>query len=82
MKKILIIDDETPTLEMLELFLGALGYSVHTATNEADGFETFMREKPPIILTDIKRKAKILPDRMVFLSDILCNLGISISWFF
>ncbi len=58
MKKILIIDDETPTLEMLELFLGVLGYSVLTATNEADGFEIFEREEPPIILTDIKMPGK------------------------
>ncbi len=32
--------------------------SILTATNEADGFETFKREEPPIILTDIKMPGK------------------------
>ena len=67
MKTILIVDDETPTLEMLELFLGALGYSVLTANNQAEGFEIFEREKPPIILTDIKMPGK---DGLSFLEQV------------
>ena len=67
MNTILIVDDETPTLEMLELFLSALGYSVLTATNQSDGFEIFKREKPPIILTDIKMPGK---DGLTFLEQV------------
>ena len=67
MKTILIVDDETPTLEMLELFLGALGYSVLTANNQAEGFEIFERENPPIILTDIKMPGK---DGLTFLEQV------------
>jgi anti-anti-sigma factor len=54
MKKILVIDDEKPTLGMFELFLGAYGYKVLTAENGAIGLEIFEKEKPPIVLTDIK----------------------------
>ncbi len=54
MERILIIDDEKPTLAMSRLFLGALGYSVLTAENGPAGLEIFERERPRIILTDIK----------------------------
>ncbi len=58
MRKILIIDDEKPTLAMLSLFLEALGYVVLTAENEEIGLEIFNREKPLIVLTDIKMPGK------------------------
>lgn len=58
MKKILVIDDEAPTLEMLRLFLGACGYEVLTAKNEAEGLDIFRKETPPIVLTDIKMPGK------------------------
>jgi anti-anti-sigma factor len=54
MKKILIIDDEKPTLAMFRLFLTAYGYEVLLAENGVQGLEIFRREKPPIVLTDIK----------------------------
>jgi anti-anti-sigma factor len=54
MKKILIIDDEKPTLAMFRLFLKAYGYEVLLAENGLEGLEIFRREKPPIVLTDIK----------------------------
>jgi YesN/AraC family two-component response regulator len=54
MRKILVIDDEKPTLSMFRLFLGAYGYTVLTAENGKEGLELFMKEKPPIVLTDIK----------------------------
>ncbi len=58
MKKILVIDDEAPTLEMLRLFLGACGYQVLVAKNEAEGLDIFRKEIPPIVLTDIKMPGK------------------------
>ena len=54
MNKILVIDDERPTLSMFQLFLGAYGYDVFVAENGKQGLEVFRRERPPIVLTDIK----------------------------
>lgn len=54
MSTILIIDDELPTLQMLSLYLEACGHKVLTAENETQGLEVFKRERPPIVLTDIK----------------------------
>jgi anti-anti-sigma factor len=54
MQKILIIDDEKPTLMMFRLTLSALGYDVLTAENGEEGLEVFNREQPAIVLTDIK----------------------------
>jgi len=54
MEIILVIDDEKPTLSMFGLFLGAYGYEVFTAENGPEGIELFKKERPPIVLTDIK----------------------------
>jgi anti-anti-sigma factor len=54
MKKILVIDDEKPTLNMLRLTLSAYGFTVLTAENGRDGLDLFQVEKPPLVLTDIK----------------------------
>ena len=54
MQKILVIDDEKPTLMMFRLTLSAQGYDVFTAENGQEGLEVFSRERPPIVLTDIK----------------------------
>ena len=54
MTKILLIDDERPTLEMLSLFLGAYGYAPLTAENGEQGIELFKIERPEIVMTDIK----------------------------
>jgi len=54
MEKILVIDDERPTLSMFRLTLEAYGYEVFTAENGQEGLEIFDREHPPIVLTDIK----------------------------
>ncbi|MBC8462556.1 MAG: response regulator [Deltaproteobacteria bacterium] len=54
MKKLLIIDDERPILEMLEISLVSEGYDVFTAESGKAGLETFGKEKPKLVLTDIK----------------------------
>ena len=54
MKKILVIDDEKPTLSMFGLFLGAMDFDVATAENGTTGIELFKKERPDIVLTDIK----------------------------
>ncbi|OIN99639.1 MAG: hypothetical protein AUJ49_10775 [Desulfovibrionaceae bacterium CG1_02_65_16] len=53
-KKILVIDDEQPTLNMFRLLLSAYGYEAITAVNGAEGVQAFERERPNIVLTDIK----------------------------
>ncbi len=54
MEKILVIDDEKATLAMFRLFLEAYGYSVFTAENGTEGLDIFVKEKPAIVITDIK----------------------------
>ena len=52
--KILVIDDEKPTLSMFRLFLTAYGYEVHTAEDGEKGLTLFHEIKPGIVFTDIK----------------------------
>ena len=54
MNKILLIDDEPDILRVLGISLKADGYDVIPALNGAEGLEVFTREKPPIVITDIK----------------------------
>jgi anti-anti-sigma factor len=54
MRSILIIDDEKSTLKVFRLFLSAYGYKVFTAENGKLGLEVCDRERPQIVLTDIK----------------------------
>jgi anti-anti-sigma factor len=54
MDRILVIDDEKPTLTMFRLLLSAEGYTVLTAENGREGLAVFEREKPPLVVTDIK----------------------------
>ena len=54
MQKVLIIDDEKPTLSMFQLFLEAYGFEVLTAESGEEGIPVFEREKPDIVFTDIK----------------------------
>lgn len=54
MKKILVIDDEKPTLTMFQLFLHAYGYEVFTADSGAEGLQLFEKENPAIVFTDVK----------------------------
>jgi YesN/AraC family two-component response regulator len=54
MQKVLIIDDEKPTLAMFQLYLEAYGFEVLTAENGEEGIQAFEKEKPDIVFTDIK----------------------------
>ena len=54
MEKILVIDDEKPTLMMFRLTLVAYGFEALTAENGQEGLDIFNRERPSIVLTDIK----------------------------
>ncbi len=52
--KILVIDDEKPTLSMFKLLLNAYGYEVFVAKNGEDGLLLFKQEAPEIVFTDLK----------------------------
>nr|HDN00617.1 response regulator [Deltaproteobacteria bacterium] len=54
MKKVLIIDDERPILEILDLSLTSEGYEVLTAENGEKALEIFEKQRPKLVLTDIK----------------------------
>jgi len=52
--RILYVEDEAVTREEIALFLARRSREVITATNGAEGLELFRREKPEIIVTDIR----------------------------
>jgi PAS domain S-box-containing protein len=54
MKKLLVIDDESSTRELLKISLESDGYTVFTAEDGPNGLEIFEKENPAIVLTDIK----------------------------
>jgi len=54
MLKILLIDDEEPIRVALARSLRSDGYEVLTAENGEKGIEVFKKERPTIVLTDIK----------------------------
>jgi len=54
MSKLLLIDDEEPIRKILGLYLRSKGYEVSTAADGEEGLEVFRRERPSIVLTDIK----------------------------
>jgi two-component system, NtrC family, sensor kinase len=54
MNRLLLIDDEPSIVRVLSISLRADGYDVLTAGSGPEGLATFEREKPEIIITDIK----------------------------
>ncbi len=54
MNKILLIDDEPDIVRVLGISLKADGYQVIPALSGAEGLEAFAKDKPEIVITDIK----------------------------
>ncbi|MBW2107836.1 MAG: response regulator [Deltaproteobacteria bacterium] len=54
LKNLLVIDDEAPILEMLEMSLASEGYHVLTAESGSHGLQVFKQHRPKLVLTDIK----------------------------
>jgi len=52
--RILVIDDEVPTLKMFGMLLEALGHTPIAAESGEEGLIRFDRERPDVVLTDIK----------------------------
>lgn len=51
--KIVLIDDDKTTLQILESVLIRTGYSVFSAKDGKEGLDLAMREKPDIIISDM-----------------------------
>lgn len=54
MTKVLLIDDERPALDMLEMSLSCEGYDVLTAQNGEEGLRIFEEQGPMIVVTDVR----------------------------
>jgi len=54
--KLLVIDDETDILEMMEGHFALRGFLVWTALDGAEGFEILEKERPEVVLLDLKMK--------------------------
>jgi two-component system NtrC family sensor kinase len=54
MNKILLIDDEPDIVRVLGISLRADGYEVIPALSGAEGLEAFAKNKPEIVITDVK----------------------------
>jgi CheY-like chemotaxis protein len=52
--KILVIDDEASTRDLLKMSLESEGYTVFVADDGPEGLEIFARELPSMVLTDIR----------------------------
>ena len=68
MPKVLIIDDEDPILESLEMFLSEGGYEIRTAATAEEGVAVFNAFSPDVVILDIR-----LPDGTGF--DVLAQLN-------
>ncbi len=58
MKKILVVEDDPINLQLLSDFLGAHGYSMVGAVNGPEGVESYLREKPDLMLVDVQLPRK------------------------
>jgi len=53
LKKILVVEDDQQTREMLYTFLTYQGFSVHTACHGADGYKALGKDSFDMVITDI-----------------------------
>ena len=53
-KKILIVDDDLSDLETMKIVLEKENYNVETADNGADALDLIKKDRPDMILIDIK----------------------------
>ncbi len=51
--RVLIVDDEADSNEIVRMVLTSLGATVYEASNGQQGLELFRRERPTLVLTDI-----------------------------
>ncbi len=66
--RILVVDDERDTLDLIDLTLSSAGYEVHLANNGAESLEKIRQDRFDVILLDI-----MMPDMTGF--DVLRTLS-------
>lgn len=54
-RSVLMVDDEADIRDVLEVSLQDMGYEVLTAQNGTETLDVFRRERPPVVVSDIKR---------------------------
>lgn len=52
--RLLLVDDETPVLEVLSEYFSTQGYAVQTASTGADALAAAHRDRPDLVLLDIR----------------------------
>jgi CheY-like chemotaxis protein len=55
--RVLVVDDEEDSIEIVQMVLSAIGASVYRASNGAEGLEIFKTNRPNLVLTDISMPA-------------------------
>ncbi|MBU3955372.1 response regulator [bacterium] len=53
-RKILVVDDEEPIVDLIKVTLNASGYDVITASNGKEGLEKAVEELPDLIILDVR----------------------------
>src|ERR1019366_5572671 len=51
---ILVVEDEAKMRRLLELQLGEEGFTVHSAADAETGLQLLVREKPDLVVTDLR----------------------------
>lgn len=51
--RVLVVDDEPDSIEIVQLVLRAAGATVYQASNGIEALEVFQREGPSLVLTDL-----------------------------
>ncbi len=90
MYKVLVVDDEVKTCDLMKRYLDAKGLNVITSISGHDALEEIKHEKPDIILLDIKMPGmdgievlkeikNIRPEAMVIIHTAYADLSIAID---
>ena len=66
--RILVVDDERDTLDLIDLTLSSAGYEIHLANNGAESLEKIRQDRFDVVLLDI-----MMPDMTGF--DVLRTLN-------
>lgn len=53
-ERLLVVDDEQSMREFLEIMLAGDGYRVSTAASGEDAYDMYLKEKPDLVLTDVR----------------------------
>lgn len=53
-KKLLLVDDEQDILDILNIYLSDMGFTVFSADDGLKGLDIFLKERPPVVVTDIR----------------------------